>query len=123
MIKSFNNIIETLKTAKKVTERIIGTITILLFKAILIGLPCYATIFLLNSIKGERWQGYYYPNEDNLAYNLQSPEFKSLEECRFWVNSQVAIYNPAGYGYDYECGKNCKFNKDFEAYVCKETIK
>ena len=70
----------------------------------------------------ETWLGFYYPDENNLANHIQSSELKSLEECRAWVNSQVPIHNPSGSGYDYECGKNCKFDKDYELYVCKETL-
>ncbi len=70
----------------------------------------------------EVWIGFYYPDENNLSGHVQSPELNSLEECRTWVNSQVLIHNPSGYGYDYECGKNCKFDKDYGLYICKETL-
>ena len=71
----------------------------------------------------ETWLGFYYPNSGNLYKYIQSSNFDSLDECRSWVNSQVTIYNPSGSGYDYECGKNCKFDKNAEIYVCKETVK
>jgi len=70
----------------------------------------------------ETWIGFYYPNENNLTKHIQSPELGSLEECRAWVNSQVPIYNPSGYGYDYECDENCKLDKNYGLYVCKETL-
>lgn len=70
----------------------------------------------------ETWIGFYYPDEDNLTRHIQSPELNSLKECRAWMDSQILIYNPSGYGYDYECGKNCKFNKNYGLYICKETL-
>ncbi len=71
----------------------------------------------------ETWMGFYYANKDDLTKHIQSPELESIEECRGWVNRQVYIYNPADHMYDYECGKNCKFDKDYGLYVCKETIR
>jgi len=70
----------------------------------------------------ETWLGFYYPDENNLTNHIQSPELKSLEECRAWVDFQVPIHNPSGSGYDYECGRKCKFDKDYGLYVCKETL-
>jgi hypothetical protein len=72
--------------------------------------------------KSETWLGFYYPDGNNLTNHIQSPELKSLEECRTWVDSQVPIHNPSGSGYDYECGKNCKLDKNYGLYVCKETL-
>ena len=70
---------------------------------------------------GETWIGFYYPDENNLTEHTQSAELETIEECRFWVESQIAIHNPSGFGYDYECGKNCNF--DAGIYVCEETIR
>jgi hypothetical protein len=67
------------------------------------------------------WTGYYYPNKNNLSRSIESPTFKSLDECRRWVNSQIYTYNPSGENYDYECGKNCKYNSDYGVNVCAET--
>lgn len=73
-------------------------------------------------IKNDTWQGYYYPNEGNLLNDIKSPIFKSLEECRDWVDVQVDRYNPSGYGYDYECGKNCKTKYGSTLLICEETV-
>lgn len=67
------------------------------------------------------WDGFYYPNEGNLTYSIQSPQFKTLEECRDWVDEQIQTYNPSGYGYDYECGKNCKYKDGLTVQVCETT--
>lgn len=84
---------------------------------ILIGVIAYFIFFNNN------WIGFYYPDENNLSQNIQSPAYKTIEECRNWVDSQVSIYNPSGYGYDYECGKNCKKDNNSDLYICKETIR
>ena len=67
------------------------------------------------------WQGFYYPSAGNLTYDIKSPIYKTLEECRNWVNSMVYKYNPSGEGYDYECGKNCKIEKGMTVSVCDTT--
>jgi len=92
-----------------------STTSIILIIAILVGV--YFLFF-----NNEIWLGFYYPNENNLTEHIQSAELKSLEECRVWVDTQVPIHNPSGVGYDYECGKNCKFDKGYGLYVCKETL-
>ena len=71
----------------------------------------------------DSWTGHYYPDKNDLTKSIQSPEFTSIEECRAWVENQVPIYNPAGHGYDYECGRNCRFDKDYGLYVCEETLR
>jgi len=67
------------------------------------------------------WNGFYYPNEGNLTYSIPSPQFKTLDECRDWVDEQVQKYNPSGYGYDYECGKNCEYKDSFTMQICETT--
>jgi len=91
------------------------TTSIILITIVLLG--AYFLFF-----NNKTWFGFYYPDENNLTNHIQSPELKSLEECRAWVDSQVPIHNPSGSGYDYECGKDCKFDKDYGLYVCKETL-
>lgn len=71
----------------------------------------------------DKWIGFYYPDQYNLSKDVQSPELNSYEECVNWVNSQINLYNPSGDGYDYECGKNCRFDSNYSLYICKETIK
>ncbi len=72
--------------------------------------------------KKDTWKGFYYPDAGNLTYDIESPVYESLEECRSWVNQQVAKYNPSGSGYDYECGKNCKLKEELSVLVCEETV-
>ncbi|MBM2820264.1 MAG: hypothetical protein HW405_24 [Candidatus Berkelbacteria bacterium] len=69
-----------------------------------------------------KWMGTFYPVRYDLTRYTLSPEFKSIEECRDWVEGQTALYNRAEGYYDYECGKNCKYHKDTNIYVCEESI-
>jgi len=69
------------------------------------------------------WMPIYYPNANSLFNSIFGPKLDSLEECRAWIKNLSGIFNPSGKDYDYECGKNCKFDKSLELYVCKETIK
>ena len=80
-------------------------------------------IIWLMGLFNSKWTGFYYPNEGDLLNYKKSPELKSLDECRSWVNGMVNKYNPNGYGYDYECGKNCKLSDSgIDIYHCKETV-
>lgn len=87
----------------------------------IVGAVFILAVFLFSGC-GNEWIGFYYPDENNLTVHIQSSEIKSLEECRNWVDAQISLNNPSGYGYDYECGRKCKFNKDYGLYVCKETV-
>ena len=73
--------------------------------------------------KKYNWLGFYYPDASSLIIYIRSPELYSYDECVGWVNNLVNQYNPEGSGYDYECGRKCRFDKNFEGYICKETIK
>ncbi|MBU4479899.1 hypothetical protein KKG48_00440 [Patescibacteria group bacterium] len=71
----------------------------------------------------DNWIGFYYPDKNDLTEYKQSQKYKTVEECRDWVDSQVSIYNPNDEVYDYECGKNCKKDGSSDLYICKETTK
>ncbi len=89
--------------------------------AILIILVLAGAYFLF--FNTETWIGFYYPDKNNLTEHVQSPELKSLEECRSWVKfTQIPLHNPSGSGYDYECGKNCRFDNGSGFYICQETL-
>jgi hypothetical protein len=72
--------------------------------------------------QADTWKGFYYPNKEDLTADIQSPIFDTLDQCREWVNTQVYKHNPNG-GYDYECGKNCRFKSEYGVEVCKETVR
>jgi len=103
-------------TKKKEEGKGFNSVGIIVFVVIIIVAFSFFT-------KNDTWKGSYYPDAGNLTYDIESPVYESLEECRSWVNRQVAIYNPDGYGYDYECGKNCKLKAGFSVLVCEETVR
>lgn len=67
----------------------------------------------------EIWTGYFYPTAENLDIFRTSPQFKTLEECRDWAQSQTGYPNQT---WDYECGLNCEFKAEYGLNVCKETV-
>jgi hypothetical protein len=86
---------------------------LLLLPTILFGAGCLSSEYM----------GFYYPNADDLTYDIQGGPFKSLDECRDWVDGQMQVYNPTGSRIDdYECGLNCRFDKEWDGYICKETV-
>lgn len=68
-----------------------------------------------------KWIGFYYPDANDLTNSKQSPELKSLEECREWVDD--VSNGRTDTGFDYECGKRCKPSKTGGIYVCDETVR
>lgn len=68
----------------------------------------------------ERWEGFVYPNRNNLSIHQNIGEFESLESCRVASKNMLYQLNAQNSG-DYECGLNCEFNLDYGLNVCKET--
>lgn len=55
---------------------------------------------------GESWQGFVYPNKNNLAKYIYIGNYDSLEQCRTsarWNINNLELTDKA----DYECGLNC----------------
>ena|SRR3990167_9179113 len=94
-----------------------------MLKTIIIVILVLVSVLLAqNFFKQAVWKGFYYPNENDLFTYIDSPGFSSLDECREWVTAQVNKYNPNGYGYDYECGKNCEVKEGLSTMVCEKTV-
>lgn len=55
---------------------------------------------------GERWEGFVYPDKDNLANHISVGEYSSLESCRDAARSALKGISSPKSG-DYECGLNC----------------
>lgn len=82
----------------------------------------FAFYFLYKFLFPDKWMGFYYPDENNLFKYTRSQELKSLEECKEWIDTQRVKFNPSGYRYEYECGKNCKpSDLGVNIYQCDET--
>ena len=67
------------------------------------------------------WDGFVYPNKNDLFNDIHIGTFKSLEICRQiatdLIDSNLQRFpNP-----DYECGKNCK--GDSRPFVCEVTAR
>jgi uncharacterized protein YxeA len=90
-------------------------IYVIIFMAVLV----FGSIWFF---KKDKYVGFFYPDSNNLNKDIQSEDtFTSLEACRDWVNEQASIYNQNGFGYDYECGKNCDLSGG-KPYICEETL-
>jgi hypothetical protein len=89
---------------------------------LLVLLAVVAVLVISGVFEKDTWKGTYYPSSGNLLNFTESPVFDSLDDCRNWVRTQVSQYNPDGFGYDYECGKNCKLKEGFTSLVCEETV-
>lgn len=88
-----------------------------LFKVALVGLLIY---WIWGALKPDKWIGFYYPDADNLSNYRQSWELESYSECLEWVDD--VSNGRTDTGFDYECGKNCKPNKEWGGYICEETL-
>lgn len=69
----------------------------------------------------DRWEGFVYPDKENLTKHFGIGEYETLEACR-WA-ARTALLQHADRGLeqgDYECGLNCKpFGNDMK--VCDKT--
>jgi hypothetical protein len=75
--------------------------------------------FILMSCSNNKWTWFAYPywvsNESTWEIKWW---FKSLEECRNWIDNILPNNSVA----DYECWKNCEFNSTYWMNVCEETV-
>lgn len=72
-----------------------------------------------NWLKPATYTAYFYPSPTNLEISQQQGGLESLDACRSWINSQVAIDYDGNY--DYECGKNCTYREGLSVAVCETT--
>ncbi|MDP1884648.1 MAG: hypothetical protein Q8L10_04760 [Candidatus Moranbacteria bacterium] len=82
----------------------------------------FATLFLSGCSISNDWTGFYYKDKDNIGDQktwVIQPGLKSKEECQNWVK-EVAKNNS---NYDYECGYKCRYEKQYDTTICKETVK
>lgn len=68
----------------------------------------------------ERWDGYVYPNKNNLSNFISAGNgFSSFEKCQAACISIIRSNN--WQNADYECGLNCKFKDGMN--ICEKTVK
>lgn len=91
---------------------------------ILVGLLVVIIFGASTLFEKDSYVGFYYPDANNLANNIQSlSSFETLEACRDWADAQTSIHNPDRTNLDdYECGKNCKLQAGQKPYICEETL-
>ena len=71
---------------------------------------------------GKDWEGFVYPNKNDLTSHVGIGHYKTLEECRAAAIAALQQISSVERG-DYECGLNCKESKDlYGIKVCEETL-
>ena len=69
----------------------------------------------------EEWEGFVYPNKNDLTEHINIGTYKSLEECRASAVRALNKISSLTAG-DYECGLNCESNSDFgDIKVCEKS--
>lgn len=64
----------------------------------------------------EKWDGFYYPNKENLAVDQHIGTYSTLGDCREAARAIIQSNLNA----DYECGLNCDTSKG-KPYICEKT--
>ncbi len=84
----------------------------------------YLLIILTLPGCSQEWQGFIYPNKNDLSKHIEVGKFDSLEKCRYASLSKLNLMGKRYEG-DYECGLNCKPLKNFDGTsdmsICEKT--
>ena len=84
----------------------------LLLVAVLVSAPLFGC--------SEEWEGFVYPNRNNLLVDIPIGTFKSLQECRAAAQAMLERLGALERG-DYECGLNCKRREGSHLLICERT--
>ena len=69
----------------------------------------------------EEWEGFVYPNKNNLSEHINIGSYKTLEECRASAINVLNKTSSVAAG-DYECGLNCESESGISGFkVCEKT--
>jgi hypothetical protein len=69
----------------------------------------------------EEWEGFVYPNMNNLSEHISIGIYQSLEECRTSALNTLQRVSSISGG-DYECGLNCELRSGMGGLkVCEKT--
>jgi hypothetical protein len=80
-------------------------------------------VLLLCGGCSDKWEGFVYPNKNDLTKPRNLGHFSSLEACRSAARGVLAELNALERG-DYECGKNCDDGSKLGGIkICKETLR
>jgi hypothetical protein len=78
---------------------------------------------LLVACGSDSWEGFVYPNKNDLTRHRNLGNFNSLDECRAAARGVLAELKALDRG-DYECGKNCDDGSRMGGIkVCEETLR
>jgi len=79
------------------------------------------SIALLSGCIGDEWDGYVYPDSNDLTVHRHVGTFSSLESCRDAALSTLENMGALRSG-DYECGLNCEARSNLGGMkVCDKT--
>jgi len=89
-----------------------------LLKKLLVATIAISSVSCSNS---DDWEGFVYPNRDNLNIHTNIGSYTSLENCRSAALSTLARISSIEKG-DYECGLNCEVREGMGGIkVCEKT--
>ncbi len=78
---------------------------------------------LLNSCFKEEWEGFVYPNKNDLTNHKNIGIYKTLESCRAASLDILSRTSSIEQG-DYECGLNCEVRSGIGGIkVCQKTVR
>ena len=76
---------------------------------------------LLSSCFSEKWEGFVYPNKNDLTVHQNIGVYNSLESCRVAALNMLSQISSVQQG-DYECGLNCEIKSGMGGIkVCDKT--
>ncbi len=76
---------------------------------------------LLSSCFKEEWEGFVYPDKNDLTIHKSIGVYESLESCREASWEMLSRMNSLERG-DYECGLNCEYRSNLGGIkVCEKT--
>ena len=90
-------------------------------------MPNYRSILLILSptllaaCAQDEWEGFVYPDKNDLFQHRNIGVYRSLESCRAAARNTLSEVSSIEKG-DYECGLNCEFRDGFDVIrVCEKT--
>lgn len=81
----------------------------------------FATMTIAATGCSERWEGFMYPDRNNLGQSVALGTFSSLDDCR--ARALAAIETLGHRNADYECGLNCSGRELGEPRICEQTAR
>ena len=68
----------------------------------------------------KEWEGFVYPNKNNLSEHINIGSYKTLEECRASAINALNKTSSVATG-DYECGLSCESKSGISGFkVCEK---